>query len=83
MSERINPPELNPLIGENHRDTMDKISAVTAFLSRALEIQIESSDSTSCWQDDFSRDELHGLMLICRTLTEALNYEPPPKTGFG
>lgn len=76
MSDEIDyPQELNPLLGESHRETMDRVGAVLEFVSRSVEIQIESN-TANFRQDEFSGDELYGLMLICRTLSKTLEYEP-------
>ena len=82
MSEAIHPAGHSPLLGETPRETMSRVSAVLEFVSRSLEIQIESN-TVSFKQDEFSSDELYGLMLICRTLVGVLNDEPSVKAGFG
>ena len=77
--DMISPLELSPLLGENHRETMNKVGAVLEFVSRSIEIQIESN-TANFKQDEFSGNELYGLMLICRALNKVLEYEPPAQT---
>lgn len=70
---------LNPLIGHNPRETMDRVSAVLAFVCRSAELRLEvnSLKGLGASLDDFRDDELNGLTLIYQALIRALDDRGP------
>ena len=74
---------ISPLMGKDQRETMHKVSSVLAFIARSLEPPPGQPRAASFSLDHYDENELQGLIAICRVLSNALAYEPPPTVPFG
>ena len=85
MSNQNNPETrlIQPLLGNNHRETMNKVGGVLAFIARSMESPPDPNRRTAFSLDRYNETELQGLIAICRVLSNALSYEPPPMDTFG